>query len=345
MKKQLFLMMMLIFTVVLGLTACNMPEKEGEVSDMDLMQTAAQETVSARLTEAVGDAVLTPSLTPEADSTLTETTVPPTSTTAPVFAATQTPLPCNWVAFVDDVTYADNTQVMTGTSFVKTWRLKNIGTCAWTSGYRLIFSHGDRMNAPNEVSITGGTISPGETVDISASLVAPASPGTYQGDFLLRSSDNVVFGLGGNADKSFWVKVVAVAPNTATSTSTATATSTPTTGPKADLQINLLELNPVTPTKGNPVDVKVQVYNFGTALAVGPFTVAWYPGENYATPGCTWNVDNVNPNGGRVLTCTYAGYPSPYASINTKAIADTTNTVPESDEGNNTMLVSISVNP
>ena len=33
----------------------------------------------------------------------------------------------------------DNTEIAAGTTFVKTWRLKNNGSCTWTSGYSRVF--------------------------------------------------------------------------------------------------------------------------------------------------------------------------------------------------------------
>ncbi len=47
--------------------------------------------------------------------------------------------------------------------------------------------------------------------------------------------------------------------------------------------------------------------------------------------------------GGRILTCTYDGYPSWYANINTKAVVDSGEAVAESDEANNIFLKPISV--
>ncbi|MBK8025816.1 MAG: hypothetical protein IPK19_31610 [Chloroflexi bacterium] len=51
----------------------------------------------------------------------------------------------------------------------------------------------------------------------------------------------------------------------------------------------------------------------------------------------------MSARGGRILTCTYAGYPSPYASINTKVAVDTANSVSESNESNNLYTQTISV--
>jgi len=101
-----------------------------------------------------------------------------------------------------------------------------------------------------------------------------------------------------------------------------------------DLYISEFKLTPAVPVKGQPVHVRIGVYNQGTAPA-GPFTVKWWAGENYPNPACAWNIDRMNARGGRILTCTYAGYPSRYSRINTRVKADTGNTVNESAEGNN----------
>jgi hypothetical protein len=68
------------------------------------------------------------------------------------------------------------------------------------------------MNGPASASITTGTISPGSTVDISVTLIAPTTTGTYKGNWRLRNSGGAVFGIGTNADQSFWVQIKSVAP-------------------------------------------------------------------------------------------------------------------------------------
>jgi hypothetical protein len=55
-------------------------------------------------------------------------------------------------------------------------------------------------------------------------------------------------------------------------------------------------------------------------------------------------VDGLVARGGRILTCTYDGYPSWYANINTKVLVDSGGVVAESDEANNIFLKPISVN-
>jgi CARDB len=68
-----------------------------------------------------------------------------------------------------------------------------------------------------------------------------------------------------------------------------------------DLYISAFGMTPETPIKGQPVQVRITVYNKGTQHA-GPFKVAWYAGENYPQPACRWDLPKLNARGGRILT-------------------------------------------
>ena len=112
-----------------------------------------------------------------------------------------------------------------------------------------------------------------------------------------------------------------------------------------DLFVSEFSLDPATPTKGQAVNVRVGVYNQGSASVSGTsFHIEWYPGENYPSPACTWDLTDMAAGGGRILTCTYAGYPSQYPSINTLVKVDTNNTVTESNELNNAYSEAVTVN-
>jgi len=137
--------------------------------------------------------------TPESISTATsEITTTPTPT--PIL------LPCNWASFITDVTIPDDTVMKGGEKFTKTWRLKNIGSCAWNSEYSIVFSNGDNLDGPTE-QILGTSVGISQTVDISVDLTAPSDPGNYVGYYKLRSNDGIVFGLGKDQDKPFWVAI------------------------------------------------------------------------------------------------------------------------------------------
>ena len=40
--------------------------------------------------------------------------------------------------FVTDVTVPDGTKYDPGATFTKTWRLRNVGTCTWTTAYTMV---------------------------------------------------------------------------------------------------------------------------------------------------------------------------------------------------------------
>ena len=114
--------------------------------------------------------------------------------------------------------------------------------------------------------------------------------------------------------------------------------------PQADLTVLSIALDPETPVQGEAVDVTVTIFNQGALKSETPFLVTWYGGEHYVDVGCDWYVlVNVNPDSGFTLTCTYAGYPSWYPSINTMAKVDVLGEVDESNEENNTELMEITV--
>jgi hypothetical protein len=142
------------------------------------------------------------------------TSISPSSTSLPtkLSSPTATSLPCDQAKFISDVTIPDDTVFEPGKTFTKTWRLKNTGSCTWTSSYAIVFQDGAAMEGPATKSLPGN-VSPGETVDISVDFKAPSSPDTYKGNWKLRNSSGVVFGLGDD-DKSFWVQIKVAAPTT-----------------------------------------------------------------------------------------------------------------------------------
>jgi hypothetical protein len=203
-----------VLMVLLPMLACNMPgygSRTPTASQADLIYTAAAETVQAQLTQVsqppatpIGGTPGFPTLVPTFPLPATNTLAPqaPTATRVP---PTPTPVPCDRIKFVKDVTYPDNTEVAPGTTFVKTWRLQNDGSCTWTTAYSVVFTGGDAMGAP-AASPLSGDVAPGQNVDISVSLTAPTEGGTYRGDFKLRNASNTVFGLG-NDNKPFFVQI------------------------------------------------------------------------------------------------------------------------------------------
>lgn len=196
--------------------------------------TAIAATVIAqiRLTqEAVGTHVEQPVETstlpavPPTNTAVLPTPIPPTNTPVPPTpipptpvppTATSTTVPCDRAKLVADVNYPDGTDVIPGTTFVKIWRLRNNGSCTWNSSYALVFVSGDAMGGPAAQQLTTGTVAPGQEIDISVTLKAPENPKVYRGNWKLRNSSGITFGLGDDASKSFWVEIEVIKPETPT---------------------------------------------------------------------------------------------------------------------------------
>jgi hypothetical protein len=138
----------------------------------------------------------------------TVTSLPPLTPTATPFSTPPTisPTNCDKAAFVADVTVADGTLFSPGAAFTKTWRLKNVGSCTWNKSYSIVFYSGDQMGAPTSVNFPW-SVAPGQTVDLTVNMVAPASAGKYRGFWILRNSSGALFGIGTNANSPFWVEI------------------------------------------------------------------------------------------------------------------------------------------
>jgi hypothetical protein len=96
------------------------------------------------------------------------------------------------VSYVADVTVPDDTEFAPGTAFVKTWRIRNSGTCDWTAGFNLVFVSGDQMGG--EATVAVPPTAAGSTADLSVHLTAPSSPGTYRGNWRVQSDEGLAFG-------------------------------------------------------------------------------------------------------------------------------------------------------
>ena len=68
---------------------------------------------------------------------------------------------------------------------------------------------------PASIPLTTGTVAPGEELDITIQLTAPMDSGTYRGNWKLRNSSGIVFGIGAAAESVFWVEIVVPAPRAA----------------------------------------------------------------------------------------------------------------------------------
>lgn len=228
-----FLSVVLILGIFLS--ACNVSMSPTEAVDPGMLNTMMAATVSTRLTQiAVGTLIAeatkiamytatptvteTPTITftPTVTSTSTATFLP-TATFTPLFTATPltptatktntpNPVPCNQAAFVADVTIPDNTSFVAGQSFTKVWRIKNNGSCGWTTAYSLYLYTGNALGAPNSIPLPNA-VQPGETVDLSIPMVAPSTTGDFTSSWMINVPGSIVFGVGTSPGSPLTLKI------------------------------------------------------------------------------------------------------------------------------------------
>jgi hypothetical protein len=135
-------------------------------------------------------------------------TATPAPTQKPTATQTSTPtiipavIPCDKGAFVADVTVPDGTSYPPGATFVKTWRLQNVGTCTWTPDYQVVFAGGNSLGAPTSFNMPN-FVNPGSTVDISVQMQAPATAGSFEGFWELLDPNGNTFGVGVSGNVAF----------------------------------------------------------------------------------------------------------------------------------------------
>ena len=213
MKSSTLLTLASLFLLAISMAACNLPILGEPTPDPGLVFTQAAQTSAALPTNIPPTAAPTVIIT-QVQPTVTVTTLTATSTSAPTNTPTVTPTPIggsctDQIEFVSDVTIPDDTELLVGEEFIKTWRLENIGTCTWNNQYALVFIDGEQMSGTSPLPLTSSTV-PGETLDVSVNMKAPGTTGTYRGDWELRNGSGVTFGTGKTADQPFYVQIKVV---------------------------------------------------------------------------------------------------------------------------------------
>ena len=190
----------LICTIFFALfiTACGgaAPQPTATPVDVEAIRTSAVSTALVEFAGTATELAAAVTATPEITSTVTITPTPLILET-PTITITPTETLCDDMVFVSDVTVPDNTSMTPGQDFVKTWKVRNIGACAWKTNYIIVFGWAD----PAELGKMGGQntaltaeVLPSAEADISINLKAPTALGTYKGYWRLSNNNGYTFG-------------------------------------------------------------------------------------------------------------------------------------------------------
>lgn len=198
--KRTSLMCMAAGLLVLAALACNAPPGRGNVTN-----TPAGTSVLP--TFAIDPTLLTLASPQPGEVTATPE---PGVTPSPTAVCTY------WATYVRDVNIPDGTEIAAGSTFEKTWEIWNSGCLDWPAGTQLILIRGDYMGTTEVFPVPPTTANTNTNVTIS--LTAPATPGTYTSYWRFRAPDGVIFG------EEIYVEIKVVAADTPTPTTTLTTT-------------------------------------------------------------------------------------------------------------------------
>ena len=193
-------------TCILILAACAPATPVEPTPDVLAVRTSAASTVVAEITLTAAAFTSTP-------LPATETPIPelPTATATLAFTTDPTQIAlgtpgelCDNFSFDNatvDVTILDGTQMTPGQEFVKTWKIKNTGICAWGDGYGLIYAgYADDMDG--QAVPLGTLVEVGQEIDVSVNFKAPAKVGEYTSAWQMANALGIPFG------KAIFVKII-----------------------------------------------------------------------------------------------------------------------------------------
>lgn len=199
MRLKLTVSMLLIATMAIaGCGASNTPQEQEPTPDVAVIRTSAASTVISQFTLTAAAFTPTASLPTDPAETSTPSTPQATSTatTQPLAQVTNaqgtTVALCDSLAFVADVNIPDDTNMAPGQDFLKTWRVKNTGSCPWEAGYELVYAgYADKMDG--QAQALTQVVQPGQEVEVSVQFTAPSEIGEYLSAWQMSNPRDVTF--------------------------------------------------------------------------------------------------------------------------------------------------------
>jgi hypothetical protein len=86
---------------------------------------------------------------------------------------------CNNLTLVRDLSFPPGSVLSSNQNFIKEWRVKNTGTCAWDYNFSMVLVGGDALDVGP--TLFRKRVEPNETSVITLDMDAPKKTGTYTG--------------------------------------------------------------------------------------------------------------------------------------------------------------------
>ena len=187
----------IIFITTL-IAACSPSPASGEATpDVAAVRTSAASTVVSQFT--LTAAAFTPTASLPTETSAPQVTLSATATVPPVAQVTNAS--GTNVAICDslsidpttvDVNIPDGTTMTPGQDFIKTWRVKNSGSCSWGAGYELVYA-GYANPMSGQFQPLAEVVQPGQEVELSVQFKAPDEAGEYVSAWQMSNPAGVAF--------------------------------------------------------------------------------------------------------------------------------------------------------
>jgi len=210
MKPKLIVTALLLTILIAACGSANTPEQE-PTSDVAAIRTSAAGTVVSQFTLTAAAFTPTPAQPTDTSAPVTAETSAATTEPATTAAVTQpvaqvtnaqgtTIALCDSLTFVADVTVPDDTSMSPGQDFLKTWKVKNTGSCPWGEGYKLVYAYGDKMDG--QIQAINTVVQPGQEVEVSVQFTAPDAANQYLSAWQMSNPRGVTF------PQAIYVKII-----------------------------------------------------------------------------------------------------------------------------------------
>jgi Ig-like domain from next to BRCA1 gene len=203
MKPKLIVTAFLFMILVAACGSANTPNQE-PTPDVAAIRTSAASTVVSGFTLTAAVFTVAPSLptdtaAPEATQATSTVTVPPAAQVTTTQGTTVAL--CDVLEFVADVNIPDGTSMAPGQDFLKTWRVKNSGSCTWDADYKLVYAeYADKMSGQWQPLTQ--VVQPGQEVELSVQFTAPDKVGEYLSAWQMQNPRGVTF------PEAIYVKII-----------------------------------------------------------------------------------------------------------------------------------------
>jgi len=196
MKLKPIVTVILIAMLAAACGSATPPAGSESTPDVAAVRTSAASTVISQFT------LTAAAFTPTVVSLPTETSAPEITATATVPPLAQvTDASGTTVALCDslsinvatvDVNIPDGTTMTPGQDFIKTWKVKNNGSCPWGAGYELVYAgYSDDMSG--QFQPLTEVVQPGQEVEVSVQFKAPDAAGEYLSAWQMENPAGVTF--------------------------------------------------------------------------------------------------------------------------------------------------------